>query len=226
MPVLDWYETTVQALKDLWEGFVVFTPKLIGAVLVFVIGWLISVLVGKIVEEVLRKLSLNELFKKGSLKEAIEKADFKVDVAAFIGSIFKWIFMIVFLLVAVEILGLDQFSVFLRNVLDYLPNVIVAALIFVVAVIIADFTEKVVRAAVEGMKVGFGSVIGVIVRWSIWIFAGLTILYQLKIAPELIQTVLNGVVYLIVLSLGLAFGLGGKDVAAELLQSLKKKLQR
>jgi hypothetical protein len=226
MPVLDWYETTVQALKALWEGFVVFTPKLIGAVLVFIIGWLISVLVGKIVEEVLRKLNLNELFKKGSLKEAIEKAEFKVDVAAFIGSIFKWVFMIVFLLVSVEILGLDQFSVFLRNVLDYLPNVIVAALIFVVAVIIADFTEKVVRAAVEGMKVGFGSVIGVIVRWSIWIFAGLTILYQLKIAPDLIQTILNGIVYLIVLTLGLSFGLGGKDVAAEVLQNLKKKLQR
>lgn len=226
MPVLDWYETTLEALKSLWEGFVVFTPKLIGAILVFIIGWLISVLIGKIVEEVLRKLNLNELFKKGSLKEAIERADFKVDVASFIGSIFKWIFMIVFLLVSVEILGLDQFSVFLRNILDYLPNVIVAALIFVVAVIIADFTEKVVRAAVEGMKVGYGSVIGVVVRWAIWVFAGLTILYQLKIAPDLIQTILNGIVYLIVLTLGLSFGLGGKDVAADILNNLKKKLQR
>lgn len=226
MPVLDWYETTVEALKGLWEGFIVFTPKIIGALIVFVIGWLVSILIGKIVEEILRRININELFKKGSLKEAIERAEFKVDVAAFIGSIFKWIFMIVFLLVAVEILGLEQFSVFLRNVLEYLPNVIVASLIFVVAVIIADFTEKVIRAAVGSLGVGYGGVVGVIVRWSIWIFAAFAILFQLGVAPQLIETILNGVVYLVVLTLGLAFGLGGKDTAAEILQNLKRKLEK
>lgn len=226
MVVYGWYEITMEAMQNLWLGFISFLPKLIGAIIVFLIGWIISVAIGKIVEEVLKKLNLNELFKKGSMKEALEKAEFKVDAAAFIGQIFKWIFMIVFLMVAVEILGLDQFSVFLTSVLDYLPNVVVAALIFVVAVVIADITEKIVRASVESAKIGYGATVGLIVRWSIWIFAGFAILYQLQVAPELIQTVLSGVVYLIVIAFGLAFGLGGKEVAGEILQNLRKKLEK
>jgi len=226
MVVYNWYELTVEALQNLWLGFLSFTPKLIGAVLILLIGWLVSVLIGRIVEEILKRLSINELFKKGTMKEAIEKAEFKVDVSGFIGALFKWIFMIVFLLVAVEILGLNQFGVFLTSVLDYLPNVITAALIFVVAVIIADFTEKVVRAAVESARVGYGNTVGMIVRWSILAFAILAVLYQLRVAPELIHAVLNGFMYLIVLGVGGAFALGGKDTAAEILDHIKRRLQK
>ena len=226
MIVFDWYELIVEALKDLLQGFLTFTPKLIGAVVIFIIGWFIAIAVGKIVATVLRKLNLNRFFEKGSIKGILEKSEFKLDISGFIGTIFKWIFVVVFLLVAVEILELEQFGVFLTNVLDYLPNVIVAVLIFVVAVIIADILEKIVRAAVEGVKSGYGNWVGIIVRWSIWLFAIFAILYQLKVAPGLIQTLLSGIVGLIVIAGGIAFGLGGKDVAAEILQNLKNKLQR
>ncbi|MFH1656200.1 MAG: hypothetical protein ABH956_00295 [Candidatus Nealsonbacteria bacterium] len=226
MIIFDWYDLTVEALQDLWTGFLGFTPKLIGAIVVFLIGWFIAMAIGRIVAEILRKLSFNKFFEKGAIKEALSKAEFKVDASGFIGAIFKWIFVIVFLLVAVEILGLNQFGVFLTSVLGYLPNVIVAVLIFIVAVIIADILEKIVRATVEGAKVGYGDLIGIIVRWSIWIFSIFAILYQLRIAPGLIQTLLSGIVGLIVIAGGIAFGLGGKDVAAEILQNLKRKLQR
>jgi hypothetical protein len=179
-----------------------------------------------VVAEILRKLNFNRFFEKGGIKTALEKAEFKVDASGFIGAIFKWIFVIVFLLVAVEILGLTQFGIFLTSVLAYLPNVVVAVLIFVVAVIIADILEKVVRAAVEGVRVGYGNLVGIIVRWSIWIFAIFAILYQLRVAPGLIQTLLSGIVGLIVIAGGIAFGLGGKDVATEILQELRRKLQR
>jgi hypothetical protein len=223
--LLDWYEITISALKDLYVGFVDFTPKLIGAIIIFLVGWIVSVAIGKLISEVLRKIKFNRLFERGDMKSALQKADFKVDAAGFIGALFKWILVIVFLAVAVEILGFQQFAAFLTEVLSYLPNVVVAALIFVVAVIIADLLEKVVRAAVESTKVGYGHITGIIVKWSIWIFAILAILFQLKIAPQLIQTLLTGVVALIVLAGGLAFGLGGKEVAAEILQDIKKKFK-
>lgn len=226
MFLIDWAQIITDAFSDLWGGFIDFIPKLIGAVVVFLIGWFISIAVGKLIAEILKKIKFDRIFEKGGWKNALEKAEIKVDSPTFIGAIFKWILMIVFLLAAVEILGLGQFANFLSNVLNYLPNVIVAALIFVVAIIIADVLEKIVRAAVEGVKVGYGHLVGAIVKWAILVFAILAILTQLKIAPSLIQILINGVVGLIVIAGGLAFGLGGKEVAAEVIRDLREKLRR
>jgi len=223
--ITDWYSVTIGALQNLWQGFLTFIPALIGAIVVFVIGWFISVWLGRLVTEILRRIKFNQIFEKGNWDEALAKADIKVDTSAFIGAIVKWILVIVFILAAVEILGLEQFAGFLKNVLNYLPNVIVAALIFVVTVIVVDIVEKVVRASVESIKVGYGHMVSVVVRWSIWIFALLAILMQLRITPALIQTLFTGLVALIVIAGGIAFGLGGKDVAGEIVRDLYKKLK-
>jgi len=223
--VINWIQLTSNALKGLWVGFIDFTPKIIGAIIVFLVGWLIAVAVGKIIAEILRKIKFNRIFENGSWKRALEKAEIKVDASSFIGAIFKWILVIVFLLASVEILGLSQFASFLHDVLNYLPNVVAASVIFIAAVIIADISEKVVRATIESTKVGYGRMAGMIVKWSIWIFALLSILVQLKVTPSLIQIILKGIVGLIIIAGGLAFGLGGKDVAAEILQDLKRKFK-
>ena len=222
----DWITITGDRLIDLWQGFIDFIPKLIGAIIIFLIGWLISVAVGKLVTEVLRRIKFNRIFEKGGWKTALDKAEIKVDAASFIGIIFKWVLMIVFLVAALEILGFDYLTVFLSTeVPPFLPNVIVAAFIFVVAVVIADILEKIVRAAVEGIKVGYGQVVGAIVKWSIWISAIFAILLQLGIAEDLIKTIIQGIVALIVIAGGIAFGIGGKEVAAEILHNLKNKLK-
>ncbi len=223
--VLSWADATIQALQNLWYGFLNFIPLLIGAIVIFVIGWFIALGVGKIVAEILKKLKFNQVFSKAGWERALEKAEIKVDVAGFIGAIVKWILVIVFLLAAVEILGLIEFADFLKNVLAYLPNVIVAVLIFVVTVIVVDIVEKIVRATVESIKVGYGQVVSAIVKWSIWIFALLAILHQLGIARPFMEVLFTGLVAMLVISLGIAFGLGGKEVAAEILHDLRKKLK-
>lgn len=226
MIITGWLDTTIIALKNLWLGFIDFIPNLIGAIIVFLIGWLISIAVGKLIAEILKRIKFNRIFEKGGWKTALEKAEIKVDASAFIGAIIKWVLLIVFLAAAVEILGFNQLTVFLtQKVLPFLPNVVVAAFIFVVAVIIADILEKVVRAAVEGAKVGYGQLVGAIVRWSIWVFAILIILSQLGIGETFMADLFRGIVVMIVLAIGLAFGLGGKDVAAEILQGLRDKLR-
>jgi len=225
MLVQTWAQITTYALQNLWQGFLTFIPTLIGAIIVFIIGWFISVGIGKLVAEVLIRIKFNKLFEKTGWKQTLEKAELKVNAAEFIGAIAKWVLVIVFLLAAVEILGFVQFAAFLKSILAYLPNVIVATLILVVTVILVDIVEKVVRAAVEGVKVGYGHLVSVMIKWSIWIFAVLAILHQLGIARPFMETLFTGFVAMLVISLGIAFGLGGKDVAAEILQDLKKKLQ-
>jgi small-conductance mechanosensitive channel len=223
--ILSWTDATIQALQNLWYGFLNFIPLLIGAIIVFIIGWFIAMGVGRLITEILKKLKFNQLVERGGWKGALEKAEIKVDTSGFIGAIVKWILVIVFLLVAVEILGLVQFADFLKGVLAYLPNVIIAVLIFVVTVIVVDIVEKLARATIESIKVGYGQIVSAIVKWSIWVFAILAILHQLGIARPFMETLFTGLVAMLVISLGIAFGLGGKDVAAEILQDLKRKLK-
>lgn len=224
MIVTNWLDTTVIALQNLWQGFVEFIPSLIGALVVFIIGWIIALAFGKLVSEVLKKIKFNSIFEKGGWDSALKKADIKVDASDFIGAIVKWVLAIVFLAAAIEILGFTQLTSFLtEDVLPFLPNVIVAAFIFVVAVIIADILEKIVRTMVEGVKVGHGAFVGAIVKWSILIFALLTILSQLGIGAVFMADLFRGIVLMIVIAVGLAFGLGGKEVAGEILRDLKNK---
>ena len=223
--VIDWYTVTLQALQNVWQAFLSFIPTLIGAIVVFIIGWFIAVGIGRLVAEILKRIKFDRLFEKGAWKTAFEKAELKITPSEFIGAIFKWVLVIVFLQVAVGILGWVQFADLLGRVIGYLPNVIVAALIFVVAVIVADIVEKVVVAAAEGARFAYTHLAGAIVKWAIWIFAILAILRQLIIAPELVNILFSALVYGVVAVLVLAFGLGGKEVAAELLADLRKKLK-
>lgn len=226
MLIQNWAETTTLALLKLWDGFLNFIPNLIGAILVFVFGWFIAIGIGKLVAEILNKIKLNQFFERAGWKTALEKAELKVNASDFVGAIVKWILVIVFLMGAVEILGLIEFAGFLRDVLAYLPNVFVAVLILVVTIVVVDIVEKIIRAAVEGIKVGYGRLVSVIIKWSIWIFAILAILQQLKFQAagwifDLIKIAFVG----IVIAGAIAFGLGGKEMAAEILQDLRKKLK-
>lgn len=223
--VTDWYQITFDVLKSLWLGFVDFIPALIGALIVFIVGWFVALAVGRVITEILVRIKFNELFERTDWKQALDKAKLSVNPSEFLGAIVKWILVIVFLMAAVEILDLPGFAAFLGRVVNYLPNVFVAALFFAVAVIVADILEKIVVAAVEKMRIGYSQLIGAIVRWAIWVFAILAILYQLGVVKEMIQTLFTGLVALIVIAVGLAFGLGGKDVAAEILQEWRKKLK-
>ncbi len=223
--VADWGYITVLALQDLWQGFISFLPALLGALIVFIVGWFIALGVGKLIAEILTRVKFNKIFEKGGWNDAFKRAELKVNPSQFLGAIVKWILVIVFLLAAVEILGFVQLAGFLQKVLAYLPNVIIAALIFVVTVIVVDIVEKVVRVGVEGAKVGYGRYVSAIVKWSIWIFSALAILYQLGIARPFMETLFTGLVAMLVISMGIAFGLGGKDVAAELLGDLRDKLK-
>jgi small-conductance mechanosensitive channel len=223
--IQDWSSITVESLQKFWQGFIDFLPKLIGALIVFIIGWFIAVWIGKLIAEILKKLKVDKIFERTRWEQAFEKADFKMSVSDFIGGLIKWILVIVFLLVAVEILGLGQFAGFLKAIVAWLPNLVVAVAIFVVAVIVADFAEKFFKAIIGKMEIGYTRFLGAIIRWAIWIFAFLAILSQLGVASEIVQIIVGGFVALLVISSGIAFGIGGRDIAKDILENLRNKLK-
>jgi len=225
--IQDWSGILSESLGGLLEGFLDFIPKLIGAIIVFVIGWIIAVWVGKFIAEILKRLKFDKIFEKTQWEEALEKAEFKMSMSGFIGSIVKWILAVVFIGSAIKILGLNQFDGFVNGIVGWLPNLVVAAAIFVVAVIMADFAEKLIKAIIGKMNVGHVNLVGAIVKWSIWIFAAFAILAQLAVgaAGEIIQILITGFVALIVISGALAFGLGGKDIATDILQKFRNRIK-
>jgi len=223
----DWYLTTIEGLQNLWKSILGFVPSLIGAIIVFLIGWFISVGIGRLIAGILQKLKIDRLLETRGLKEALERAEIKVKPSEFIGAICKWILVIVFLMAAVDILGWTGFGDVLKGVINYLPNVLVAVLIFVVMVIIADIVEKIVISATGGMKVKYANLAGAVSKWAIWIFGVLAILQQLKFQAadwifDLIKIAFLGIVAMA----AIAFGIGGREIAAEILQDFKKKIKK
>jgi len=220
----DWSNITLQALQNVWEGALMFLPKFAVGLIVFGIGWIIAAAMGKITANILKKINFDSLFQKSGWKSALENAEIKVHPSEFMGAILKWILVIVFLQIFVEIMGLSAFAVFLTRVLEWLPNVIVAAAIFVVSIILADILEKVIKASVKKLEIKYSNLLGAIVRGAIYTFAIMAILLQLGVAQAIISTLITGFVGMFALAFGLAFGLGGKNAAEEAIRSLRDKL--
>jgi len=220
----NWYEITQNALMRFWETFLNFIPNLILAIIIFIIGWIIAVIIGKIISQILLRLQFNRLFEKASWREALEKAEIKLNPAEFIGAIFKWVLVIVVLSIAAQILQLRQFVDLLNGLIAWLPNLIVSIIIFIVAVIVADILDKLVVASVKRIGVEYVGILGLIVRWAIYIFAGLAILDQLEVSQTLINTLIVSFFGMLALAFGLAFGLGGKDAAAKIIEDIRRKI--
>jgi len=219
----DLLTTTLDSLSLAFDSIIKFLPRFLGALIIFIVGWFIALFIGKIVAEILKKIKLDRAFERTNWTEALEKAEIKISPSHFIGEIFKWITVIVFLMASVEALGFYQFSEFLGEIVGWLPNLIVAIVIFIVAVISADILEKITKASTKKMGVSFSGLLGGIVKGGIYIFAGLAILLQLGVMPEIIRAIVYGAVFAISLGLGLAFGLGGKEAASKLIEDIKDK---
>ncbi len=170
-------------------------------------------------------MKFNDFFEGKGWKDAMEKAEVKVNPSEFLGALVKWILIIVFLWIAVEILGFGQFAAFMQDVVIYLPNVIVAVFIFVLAVMLADLLAKIVMATTNKAGFPYSKFAGAIVKTSIWVFAIFAILIQLGIVREMMLAIFYGLVALIALAGGLSFGLGGRDAASKLIEDIKKKLK-
>lgn len=218
-----WGDTIVVSLQEVWASVAAFLPRLIGAVIVFIVGWIVAIALGKLVEQIIKSLRVDALLERLEVHKVMDRAGVKLNSGAFIGGLVKWFLIVVFLLAALNVLNLNDVSAFLRDVLLYIPRVVVAALILIIAALVAETVEKTVRASVEsaGMR---GGLVGAVVRWSIWIFAIVAALLQLGIAAGLIQTLVTGIVAMIAIAGGLAFGLGGKEIAADVLSKVRREV--
>ena len=216
-------DVVYNSLTGLWYAVIAFLPKLIAALVVFLVGWLIAVLAAKMAYYIIRVLRLDEALERVGFKTVWERTGFDLDSAHFFGELVKWFFVVVFLMSAVSILGLTEISEFLRTVVLYIPNVIVAAFILLIGILVARFLEGLVVASMRAAKLASGGFLGTLTRWVVVVFSLMVALSQLGIAEDIFRVVIIGIVAALSIALGLSFGLGGQKHADDLISSIKKR---
>ena len=227
MFIQTWGEIFSSSLQGLWLGFINFVPNLLIAIIIFIVGWVVGVVLGKAVAQLVNALRVNKLFQNIGAEELLTRAGLRLDVGAFFGWLVKWFVIVVFLVASLEIMGLQQVNDFLQNVvLQFLPQVVIAALILVLASVIADAMKKIVIGSVKAANIPMASakLAGSVTKWAIWSFAIIIALSELGIAPQFMQILFTGLVAMLVISFGLAFGLGGRDIAAKSIEKIRSQM--
>ena len=209
------------SFQKMWIEITQFLPEILLALLMVLIGWMLGSILKAAVEKLFTSLNIDGALKAANVDDLVAKTGYKLKSGEFVGTLMKWFVIIVFFVVALDILRLDQVTIFFRDVvLGYLPKVIVAVLILLVATAIANVSGKSVTGAAKAAGFKAADLVGSLTRYAILVFAVLAAMNQLEIAPELVQTLFMGIVFATALATGLAFGLGGKNAASKYIESI------
>ncbi|MCX6752725.1 MAG: hypothetical protein NTZ87_04490 [Candidatus Nomurabacteria bacterium] len=222
---LTWGDVFNTSLQSLWFGFVQFAPKLVVAIVFFAIGWVLGTIIAKALEQVFTALKIDSLLKSIGIDGFFRRAGMNLNSGYFIGQVVRWFVIIVFLLPSLNLVGLDSISVFLKDgVLAFLPKVVIAALILIIATIVADGLGKAVVASVRTMGLTSANMLGTIAKYAVWIFAFIIALGQLGIADYYMSVLFTGIIAMLAIGGALAFGLGGKEAAAKFIAKVSEEV--
>jgi len=211
-----------QIFYRFWQKFVNFLPDFFGGILILSLGLVISAIVKNLLLIVFRFVKLDNFFTKTRIVQ-------KQVVTAWeeiLAEIVRWTIIILFLVPTLEVWGLSKATTVLNQLLFYLPNVIVAVVVGFIGLVIANLTYKVVSHGVKTLGGVSVSILAGAAKTIVLFFTILIVLNQLGVAQDLVRILFTGIVAMVALAGGLAFGLGGKDLAKEILDDIKKSLQK
>lgn len=219
-----WGEAITVSLIGLWERFIMFIPALIGAIIVFVAGWIVASILGGLIEKLIKSIKVDQALEKVGFNKKLGEVGISETISELIGGIVKWFLILVFLMAATDILGLVQVTGFLNDIIFYIPNVVVAVVVLAIAFLVGNFVYNVVKGSTRAAGVMSATLLATISKWAIIIFGLLAALIQLGIAVSLVNTIFIGIIAALAIASGLAFGLGGKDEAAMVIKKLREEI--
>jgi small-conductance mechanosensitive channel len=223
MDLQSWANLTTDTVTASLKSVVEYLPRVLGALIVILIGVLVAWAVKTVIVRVLKFIRLKPYTDAIGLNKVFPE---KLEIVELLGDLAKWIVIIVFLLPALQILNLSGINDLMAKVVAYIPNVVVAVVILIVGAIVADLVSRVVESGAQTIGAKTAAVAADVARWSVIVFVVLAALLQLGIATTIIDRLVTGFVALIAIAGGLAFGLGGQDAAKEVIARLRKNLPR
>jgi hypothetical protein len=217
---LSWGDVFNASLQGLWFGFVQFAPRLVIAVVFFIIGWFLGSLIAKAIEQVFSSLKIDNLFKTIGADNFFRKAGVNLNTGYFVGQVVKWFVIIVFLLPSLNLVGLNDVSSFLGNtVLGFLPQVVIAAFVLIIAAVVSEGLSKTVLATAKAMGLKAANMFAAVAKYAVWVFAIIIALGKLGLG-DYMSILFSGIIAMLALAGALAFGLGAKDAAGRFIEKL------
>lgn len=223
--VQDFGTTTISSLATVWAAFIIAVPKVIGFIVIVIIGWFVASLIAKGVSALLHAIKFNQLAQRSGFSDLVQKMGIQTDASGFLALIVKWFIRLIVLIVAFDALGLPAVSDVLKRLLLWLPNLVVALVVLVLAGLLAKALASLVRASAAKARLGNPDLLAAIASTAVWAFAIVIAVDQVGIATTLVNTLFMGTVFAFSLALGLAFGLGGKDTAGQMVSEWRGKAQ-
>ncbi len=200
-------------------------PRFLVAVVFIVFGWIFGTAVGKVVQQIVEAVKADEWLRKAGVETLVRRVGYTLNTGVFLGTLAKWFCMLIMLVAAFDILGLSQVNSYLTQVLAYIPQVVVAAIILYVASVASDILGDLVHGSSHALGSRIAHLLGTGTRVAIWVFAVIMALSQLGIAAQYMFTLFTGFVAMVAIAGGLAFGLGGKDAAADLIKEIRTEIR-
>jgi hypothetical protein len=222
VPVQNTAEAIRASLANAVNTILSVIPRLLGFAVILIVGWLVSSLLARGVSALLHAVRFNDLARRSGFAGFVQNMGVRQDATGVLASIVKWFFRLITLVVAFDMLGLPAVSAVLQQLVLWLPNLIVALVVLVIGGLAANALSRLVRGATAEAGFSNPDVLATVTRVAVWSFAIVVAVNQLGIATTLINTLLVGVVGALALATGLAFGLGGRDRAAEILNRVSK----
>lgn len=214
------------AFQNVSNQMVALLPKVLLAIVIFVAGWVVAAAIAEVVSRIIKSLKVDNALKSVGVDQVVSHAGYDLDSGAFLGGLVKFFIIVVFFLASLEVVGLSQVTVLLGNlVMQILPNLMVVVILLFAAAVLADIAKKFVSASAKASGVPSSAFLGQLTKGAIWTFAILLSLIQFQIGATTLNTLFLGFVISLSLAFGLAFGLGGKEVAADIMEKWYKNLK-
>ncbi|MBF0331539.1 MAG: hypothetical protein HQL17_06345 [Candidatus Omnitrophica bacterium] len=212
-----WNQIVIVPLTNMLNTVAVYLPFLFGAMIILLIGWIIAKTIASVVQQVLERLKFNELSAQIGLTDILNKGGLSLSPAALLSSFVYWVLFIVVLATTMQAIGLEVAAKLLERVMGYVPNVVSAVFVVVVGMFLANLVTGIVKAAANNAKLARAELLASIAKGGILIFTAVSALEQLNIATFFVTTTFQIFFAAVCLALALAFGIGGKDLAARIL---------
>jgi hypothetical protein len=213
------------ALAGALAMFLAFIPKLLGALVILLVGWLIARVVYSLVVRGLRLVHFNQIADRAEIDQFLARAGVRMDPAMVVAKLAYWFLLLIFIGAAFNAFGLPQVTDMINRILAFIPNVVVAVVVLLLGALAANFVGNLVRGASGTAHLGDPNLIATLARAAVLVFAALIALDQLNIAPAIINTLWMAMLGMLALASALAFGLGGRDVARRMLEDWYSRSQ-
>ncbi|MEO7912087.1 MAG: small-conductance mechanosensitive ion channel [Roseiflexaceae bacterium] len=218
-PITDWGAAIWASLTGALALLFAAIPRVLGFLIILLIGWIIAGLIATAVGALLRAVRFNDLARRAGISDFVQKMGVGTDPAGLMATIARWFIRLIVLVIAFDALGLPAVSQVLQQFLLWIPNLVVALVILVIAGLAANALGNLVRGATAQAGFSNPDLLSAIARIAVWSFGIVIAVNQIGIAQTLVNTLFFGLVGALALALGLSFGLGGRDTAGEIVRT-------